>query len=366
MPIDILGLFLISISFIATVTCFFSSAALFKKVPYKSHQYFTVTSAFGAFWILSYFPTALLTEPVFLNLVILVHNIGFIMATGFAVGLIFWITTAYYHKGLGTLRTIAVFMSGAFCFTAIFPGSWSLVQSAYGWQVVWTPFLSVVYLGLVLVSTVIVINYCWQIILAIRRSKSRLYHATAPILLISLLLLVLSAGLIAIVRSNPFLEQNIFLIPLAIAIWTIAMVTFRNPTVHVITAPRIHYFFVLDLRRSVPLFTYSFSGLQDESNLELLTAILGAVRSVLGEISTSMRKMSSIITPYGQCLVEELGPIGTFLLTDGEVPATRQSLKYCTKAFATQFQYSTHDATPETHQYLEFEKTVRHYFDFAF
>ena len=370
MPIDVFGLILVVLSALALILCLITSVVVFRRIPYRSHQFFTLASAFGALWVISYLPGTIFLQPEFQEFIHLVQNVGFISATGFALGLNFWVTSAYRSRFHGPLRTLAVFFAGAFCFSALFPDSYALVLVEAGWNIGWTvtysPFLLMAYVGFILVLSYIMLAYCWEIVLAIRRAESQLYHTTAPILLICIMLLLFSSGMIAVVRINSFLPRLLFLIPLAVAIWIITLLIYKNPTVHIITAPQIHFLFVLDLRSGMPLYTYSFSTKGKENDLELLSSLLGAAKTVLGEITSTMRRISSITTPFGECLIEEIGPIGTFLLTDGEVSATRDSLRYCTRAFLREYQTSIFEENKDMKVYQGFETTVEKYFDFAF
>jgi hypothetical protein len=100
--------------------------------------------------------------------------------------------------------------------------------------------------------------------------------------------------------------------------------------------------------------------------LELISTILGAVKTVLGDITSSMQRIRKISTAFGEVLIEEMGPVGTFLLTDGEISASRDSLKYCTKAFLRKYRDVLNGRAINGREYGEFESTVKKFFDFAF
>ena len=87
----------------------------------------------------------------------------------------------------------------------------------------------------------------------------------------------------------------------------------------------------------------------------------------IGEITGSLHSIRSISTAFGELMIEENGPIASFLVTDGEVHVSRESLKHITESFYHRYQEMILSGkTHELNKFRDFTDAVRRFFGFAF
>ena len=370
MPINFIGFVFVLLGFSATILCFFTSLLMTRRIPFTPHRFFTIAVALMSLSIVRHIPAILFLDLAYRDLIQIVEIIGFLSMATF--GLFFALAMAIaLPKGRvkQPLITTVIFAAGAMSFASLVPGAWEIVLTPFRWEASWQIHL-VLASGFALTSwAVLFILYSLQVSRAINRSQSRLYKTSASILLGSIVILVFAGVLFLIGKIVPIFPWYLYFIPLSISAWGITIANWLNPTVLIVAAPAVHYFFVVDLRNGLPLFVFNFDDQAVEHeghDLEMLSLILGAVKSVLGEITSSMRRISCISTPFGEVLIEELGPVGSFLLTDGEVSASRSSLRHCTRDFLNRYSSNLAEDSCETSQFHDFADTVLKYFSFAF
>ena len=317
--------------------------------------------------MISYFPSVFTNNPDFIAIIYVFTAIGFISGAIFIAFLIFTLSSTYKGRFQRPITYICIFFVGAQSITSIIPGSWSIFPAVVGWNMAWSFHLGLSFSGLFLVCGLLILIYSWHHLKARKRSKSALYRNTSIIIVISLNLFLFAALILLVSRILPFLPRFTFLIPMTLCIWGIFIALWLNPTVLVITAPPIRYLFIVDAKRNVPLFFYDFEKKRSSFDFDLVSMILGSVRAILGEVSVSLKGISTVTTNYGQLLVEESLSFVAFLVADGEVTVTRDSLRFCTKDFTRRYKELVLEGDPpDVGVFTDFSEIVEKYFDFAF
>ena len=324
-------------------------------------------------WAMSFIPSTILIDPAYGGLLRIIQVIGSVSGAFFASTMVFWINIVHESRLTLLFTLFAIFFIGALCFLALLPESWILVPSSSGgWDVVWTGAFPLSLAGFVASIAMIILNYCIRLALALRKLKSSTYRITAPVVIASLCFLLLGGTLLVISRGTligEIIPRLSFIIPMIIGLIGFSMAHWFNPMVGILVSPPLHSLLILDLRNNLPLFIFDFKKgvTQEETELELLSAILGVMRMAIGEITGSLHSIRSISTAFGELMIEENGPIASFLVTDGEVHVSRESLKHITESFYHRYQEMILSGkTHELNKFRDFTDAVRRFFGFAF
>jgi hypothetical protein len=370
-PVDIIGIVLASIGFVATTILLYVNMYNYQKLKTGFFKTGILMTLAFFLWMSSYGVMSFFNSPEYVELV---RFSAAMAATGGLTGVAFLTSSMEYLKETPNRTVMAVATYGAGLLSALhFNGDiYTVVWTGFTWSISQSLIIKVlmgIYFTILMISVLPIPIRVWIRAREVSRFDRRV-RALLALAIISctwaLFSIVVGTFFPPIFDPIFFLlrHRTSFVVYLSVFLLSMAILHEEHPTILFSSIPDLGGIHLVIRESGVPIYSFDFTTRQSEIGADLFSMAFIGIRHVLMEALNSTGKLRAISTGEHVVLVYEGDLVMGFLVTKQQSPLITKLLEITVIEFETQ--YKNHlDGLLKPKIFLPFNQVIERNFEFS-